>query len=124
MTRGNEAGFTLLEVLVTVAVLSLSFGMLFPIFSDGAARSVQTHARMQAHEVATSVINEIVLSQSWEIVPAEGEDENWTWEINTQRDDTLQNASGYVVNLEVSVQKNHASATTLATVFRSVWVDQ
>lgn len=56
--RGGEAGFTLLEVLVALAVLAISLGVLIPVFSgtldrQGALADQKTAAMLAESKLAT-----------------------------------------------------------------------
>src|ERR1700761_725957 len=54
--RGGEEGFTLLEVLVALTVLSLSLGVLLAIFSQGLSRAHQNDEEAYARTLAQSLL--------------------------------------------------------------------
>jgi general secretion pathway protein I len=56
LPTGDEAGFTLLEVLVALAILSVSLATLLGIFSMNLDRARQSEAEMGARTLAQSLI--------------------------------------------------------------------
>jgi len=52
----SEHGFTLLEVLIALTILSVALAMLFGIFSHSLSRSQETQSRLEARALATSLL--------------------------------------------------------------------
>jgi len=53
-----EHGFTLLEVLVALTILSVGLAVLFGIFGHSLSRSRETQSRLEARALATSLLAE------------------------------------------------------------------
>ncbi|MBV9992286.1 MAG: type II secretion system protein [Alphaproteobacteria bacterium] len=52
----SEHGFTLLEVLVALTILSVGLAVLFGIFGNSLSRSRETQSRLEARALATSLL--------------------------------------------------------------------
>jgi len=52
----NEAGFTVLEIIAALAILSVSFSVLFNLLSDGLQRTSQTEKMAEATLLAQSLL--------------------------------------------------------------------
>jgi general secretion pathway protein I len=57
--RASEAGFTLLEVIVALAILAVSLGVLFPTFSDAVQRAGQSESIAEARLLAQSILVQV-----------------------------------------------------------------
>src|SRR5262249_19059237 len=51
----SEHGFTLLEVLIALTILSVALAVLFGIFGNSLSRSRETQSRLEARALATSL---------------------------------------------------------------------
>lgn len=79
-------GFTLLEVLVALAVIAVAMAALVKAAGDQAAAAVHLRDRILAHWVALNVVAEAELAAAW---PAPGEQEGvspmggaqWRWRM-------------------------------------------
>ena len=60
--HARDTGFTLIEVLVALTILSLSLGVLFGIFSQGLARAQETERETGARMLAQSLLAETASS--------------------------------------------------------------
>lgn len=58
-TAGREAGFTLVEVIVAIAILSLSLSVLLPMMSHSVQQVAQAEKMIQAGSLAQSLIAEV-----------------------------------------------------------------
>ena len=56
LRSGHQRGFTLLEVLVAIAILSLSLGVIFGIFSQSIARTEANAGEAEARTLAQSLM--------------------------------------------------------------------
>jgi general secretion pathway protein I len=54
--QNSEAGFTLVEILAALAILTLSLSALFGVLSDGIGRAGQAEAHAQAGSLAQSLL--------------------------------------------------------------------
>lgn len=52
----DQRGFTLLEVLVALTILSVALAVLFGIFGHSLSRSRETQSRLEARALATSLL--------------------------------------------------------------------
>ncbi len=90
--RGTSFGFTLLEVLVALAVLAIAMGALIRIAAQSADNLAYLRDRTLASWVATNKINEWLLAPSW---PPLGVREgtatlagrDWHWRLTVSRTD-------------------------------------
>ena len=125
MKVGSEDGFTLLEVLVSIAILALAFGALFPIFVDGKSRSKETAVQQSASSVAIDVLNEAIIADYWQDMPRSGEHSGWTWTLTgtTEQGADVSAPDGYPLNINVKVERPSNSSNTLTSINQTVWVD-
>ncbi len=80
--RSGQAGFTLLEVIIALAIFVASFAALSQLFTIGSRAAVQSALQTQAAMRAEAKMAEVVAGvESFEAaneVPFE-DDANWTW---------------------------------------------
>lgn len=57
--ESRDAGYALLEILVTLAILSLALSTLWTMFSDGARRAIRAEVMAQASLHARSLLDKI-----------------------------------------------------------------
>jgi general secretion pathway protein I len=84
--RRTSSGFTLLEVLVALAVLAIALGAIIKVAIDSTATVSYLRDRTLAGWVASNKITELLLSSDW---PAPGEsqgsarmgDRDWSWRL-------------------------------------------
>ena len=65
MNRNCTRGFTLIEVLVAVAVLAIALGAIIKTMSDNAYNSIYLRDRTLAHWVALNKVAELQLNKDW-----------------------------------------------------------
>lgn len=77
----NDSGFTLLEVVVSVAILAMALGVLFPIFGASPGRLDVAHQRALAAADLAAKIEEQILLEDWQALPRQGEFGAWRWSL-------------------------------------------
>lgn len=81
--RADE-GFTLLEVLVALTILSISLGVLFAIFSRSLDRARTNRGEMQARVLAQSLLEQTAVADLVHVGVTQGHDSNglsWTLRV-------------------------------------------
>lgn len=82
MTKKNaEDGFTLLEVVVAVAITASALAVLYPIFAASPGRLQVTEDRILAAQFLSSELDLVLTTQVWQDLPKEGEFRSWSWSI-------------------------------------------
>ena len=124
MIYSSDEGFTLLEVLVAIAIMALAFGALFPIFSTSHSRVVSIEARQTAMEVASSVLAITLLERNWQSLPKEGEEGDWRWEVTRSEptEEQLSLQDGYILIVAASVIHTVRTNFPEVTLTQPVWV--
>ena len=82
----RQAGFTLLEVLIALAVLAIALAALIKVGGDNAAATAYLRERTLAHWVGMNQVAEIQVKGEWPSVGTKrGEEEmanhEWYWEV-------------------------------------------
>lgn len=81
MRSPSEHGFTLLEVVLSVAILALGAMAIFPIFATSPGRlEVAADRAMAAEELKAKMENQL-LTKEWATLPQNGEFGGWSWQI-------------------------------------------
>ncbi len=57
----GAAGFTLIELIVSIAIVSIAVTAVLGVLSEVSARSAQTLVQMQATQIASAYLNEVLL---------------------------------------------------------------
>lgn len=79
----RSAGFTLIEVLVALAILSVSLAVLFEVFSDGLDRIGASESEMVAGSLAGSLLDEIGVTLPLRVGDQHGEFNNgFHWRLH------------------------------------------
>lgn len=108
--RSAEQGFTLIEVLVALTILSISMAVLLNIFSDSLSRIRENESRTVAGSLAQSLLAEVGVSQ-----PLHEGDEGGTfangyrWRVRAERYGTNEDRQAWPVTallVTVSVWKD------------------
>lgn len=86
--RNGEAGFTLLEALVALAILALSFAALFEVYTGGLATVSATDGHLRARLLAQSLMAE-VRAGTPNPGALSGRNGDMTWTITTRPADGL-----------------------------------
>jgi general secretion pathway protein I len=80
--RRQQQGFSLLEVLVAFAILSLSLGVLFQIFSSGVRGTIVSEGYNKALIIAQSRLAEVGVDRPLEAGMEQGEaEEPYRWRV-------------------------------------------
>lgn len=84
MISRRSAGFTLLEVLVAVAVLGIALAAVIKASSEMTANAADLRDRTLANWVAGNVVTELHINRAWEAETHDGTavmgDREWVWE--------------------------------------------
>jgi len=106
MTKTSEdCGFTLLEVVVAIAILAIAFGSLFPIFGSGLGRIKSSDERFFAVALAESKLRELLVIKNWNDLPQSGEEADWQWML-TRTPDSVEKAGPLLLQVEVAHKTN------------------
>lgn len=65
MSRQRAAGFTLIEVLVALAILAIALGAIIKTMSSNAYNAIYLRDRTLAHWVAMNKVTELQISPTW-----------------------------------------------------------
>lgn len=106
-------GFTLLEVLIALAILAISMGAVIKAASEGTGNIALLRDQTLAGWVGLNHLNEVLLSEDWpepgaERGIAEMANREWHWElqISTTDDEDIR-------RLDISVRTSRDAATAL-----------
>lgn len=123
LTHHQEAGFSLLEVLVATMILALTFGAVYPIFGNAPQRLVDANENAIAFRLASSVMEREVLQDDWARLPLQGEQGNWSWSlVGAQPDGEPEAVNNYPLELTVSVWETATPEREVVMLQRVVWV--
>lgn len=81
----QDEGFSLLEVLISVAIFALAAGALFPLFGATPGRVAQAHDRAEALAVAEAKLEELAMAFPNSSLPEEGISGKWRWVRSAER---------------------------------------
>jgi general secretion pathway protein I len=94
--RGNSAGFTLLEVLVALAVVAIAMGALLKSGVGGTATAMHLEEKLFANWVATNRLAEMQVGPEWPAVgettgmsPMAGRDWYWRQSVSATPDSDM-----------------------------------
>lgn len=116
---GNDEGFTLIEILVALTILSFSVAVLFGIFSQAIDRARQDNSAMHAR-----VLAEALLRRAEVAAPAHDtngvEDSGFAWQLHAQPsgDGDDRSAGPHTEMVSATVRWNvaaHSRSLTLTT---------
>ena len=96
----NNNGFTLLEVLVSLAILTISLTAMVSVTSQRADTLIELRDKNNALELAHSVLNDFY-QQSVQSGKKTGKNNDWYWQV-----DVVSTNNEYIWRLDVSVSKS------------------
>lgn len=77
----DDRGFSLLEVVVALAIFSATVGVLYPMFGEASLRVDATGKRAYGVAIAVSKMEEQLVLADWQALPKQGVTGDWNWEI-------------------------------------------
>ncbi|NVJ70801.1 MAG: prepilin-type N-terminal cleavage/methylation domain-containing protein [Alphaproteobacteria bacterium] len=102
----EDKGFTLLEVLIALAILTLAYGALYPIFGGSPIRIKETINRDYALAIAQARMQDVLARKRWNDLPESGEDMGWAWKVegeNYAHSSDSERAPGFLYQVTVTV---------------------
>lgn len=115
MKRAHQRGFTLIEILVAMAILAIAMGALLQSAAQTASNTASLRDRTLAQWVAANKLTELQLQKTWSpIGKTQGEmsmaNSKWYWQVEVLKvnDDDLR-------RVEISVRKTESSKSSLYT---------
>ncbi|UTW58736.1 type II secretion system protein [Kordiimonas sp. SCSIO 12603] len=121
----DDKGFSLLEMVVAILILSLSFAALYPAMARVPGRVFLLERRAESLHLAKSKLEEIISYGNWDIVRREGNENQLHWEAVVEEfanDDIATNDRGRFVVLNVRVVPMEDTNTELTSLQRLIWV--
>lgn len=79
--RTGQDGFTLIEVLVSLSILSISLGVLLAVFLQGLDRARQSRDEATARALAQSLLVQVKSSDNPSIGASAGKTNNFFWRL-------------------------------------------
>lgn len=115
MKRMNHRGFTLIEILIAMAILAIAMGALLQSAAQNASNTASLRDRTLAQWVAANKLAELQTQKTWSpIGKTKGEmsmaNAKWYWQVEVLKvnDDDLR-------RVEISVRKTESSKSSLYT---------
>lgn len=78
---GCDKGFTLLEVVIAVAILAVALGAIYPIYASTPGRLSRAESRALAANILETEIHDLILREDWASLPRAGDFEDWAWTL-------------------------------------------
>lgn len=120
----DDSGFSLLEVVISTALLSLALAALFPIF--GSAPKVLDDAMEEALalRVANGQLAEAMLKGNCTTMSGGGEDDIYSWEVvgRSYQGEDVSSKSSYPCHLTSRVWQSARPERVLVSLDRVYWV--
>src|SRR5262249_38679021 len=118
----QKAGFTLVEVIVALAILALSLNVILPAISDALWRTGEAEAQAEAASLARSLLAQAGSAMPLNNGAAAGQLENgFRWRLSVSPYDTanqLTPVRGYLVSAEVSWDDARQERSVVLTTLR------
>ena len=119
----SDEGFTLLEVVTGLAILSLVLAALLPILASGPQRVGQAANASYAMQLASSNLELELLKQDWNGLPVSGADDDWAWSVSSEPyGDPIDGEIGYPIKIISRVWDPSRPEDYTASFERIVWV--
>jgi prepilin-type N-terminal cleavage/methylation domain-containing protein len=84
-TRPGDGGFTLIEVLVSLTILSVSLAVVMAVFGNSLLRSREAQSRMEARRLATGLLAEAQNEANLRVGETRGRDgAGLVWDLRVQ----------------------------------------
>lgn len=117
----SQRGFTLIEVLVAMAVLALSLPVVFKAISEVSLSAIQLQNKTYAQWVALNKVAEMRLQTTWPAIgKSDGDTEmagqDWHWVMQVESTDD-KDVRKLVVSVNPETDKNNKVATIELTAF-------
>jgi general secretion pathway protein I len=82
-TQAGARGFTLLELLIALAILGVGLTVLLAAFSRGLARSGEDQAEFAARAVASAVLSQTLANPDIAVGESDGTSSGYIWRVTT-----------------------------------------
>lgn len=122
----SDRGFSLLEVVVSIALLSVAVAALFPSFSRALSRSSWAHERAAALDLAKHQIRSFEIDPDFSSLPSSGSSDAGYWEITLitpelEVDGYYKNDFGEAEVIRVVVTMPKSNGTV--ELEKTIWID-
>lgn len=110
-SRSYESGFTLLEVIVALAIFVVSLGSLYATFGASVDRATFSATRSEAAAIAQSVLTESLAKGSYENDSGEMGSYGWSVDYHVQADSPNARSRWQLYTIDTEVSWQHKSKT-------------
>ena len=124
----DDRGFTLLEVLVAVMILSAAMAVLFPIIGASPGKNYVSAQHASGLAIAENKLREQLALQSWSDLDGgatlEGDIDEWHWELTGREYDALELDSasgGQLFELQISLTHSRGQLVKPLSFRRVIW---
>ncbi len=122
--QSNDAGFSLLEVLITLSILGLSLTVLLPQFPRALAQINVKMEQAGALNIARSQLADFVLLQAPESLPATGQSGHFEWIVSAQELDDPRPDFGSLWRYEIQVKdQDDEDDRRVVSLSQIIWLD-
>ena len=82
--RNTQSGFTLIEVLVALTILSISLAVLLAVFTQGLDRARESRVEASARVLAQSLLAQAKVAANLSMGTSSGKTEDLTWRLRIE----------------------------------------